>query len=115
MLISCSDEVETPKQHNISISPLAIASGTVGEPYNQIFGLSENANGIEDVTISKGALPRGLGVGFDVRGFNFFISGTPAEAGTFDFTVFVATEAGLFGGPQTGEQRYSLRVDEPPN
>jgi hypothetical protein len=104
-----------PKPSSITISPIAIATGTVGEPYHQIFRLSQNANGIASVSISKGTLPQGLGLAYEVRGDNFDISGTPTESGTFAFTVSVVTESGLFGGPQTGERSYSLRVDEPPN
>src|SRR5699024_4289500 len=86
----------------ISVSPPALATGTVGIPYSQTLGTSGGTTPYS-FAITSGALPAGLSlssVGF--------LSGTPTAGGTFNFTV---TAMDTYGS--SGSRAYSLTVSAP--
>ena len=66
-------------QYRITVSTTALVAGEVGQAYNQtIVGQSGT------FAVSEGALPAGLTLSADGK-----ISGTPTEAGTFNFKVSI--------------------------
>lgn len=86
----------------ISITPSSLPAGTGGIAYSQTI-TATGGTGPYGFTVSAGALPAGLALKADGT-----LSGTPAEAGGFNFTV-TATDAVGF----TGTQAYALAVAAP--
>lgn len=83
----------------IGVGPTSLAGGTIGEAYSQsVAGAGGTAPYTYEVT--QGSLPDGLALSPDG-----VLSGTPAAAGTFSFTVFVTDANGC-----AGSQNYSFRV-----
>ncbi|MFN0106645.1 MAG: putative Ig domain-containing protein [Bryobacteraceae bacterium] len=84
----------------LTISPATLPNGSVGAPYNQAL-TAAGAAGAVTWSVTAGGLPAGLTLGAGTG----LISGTPAAAGTFSFTV-VATDA----QGQSGVLAYSLQI-----
>jgi hypothetical protein len=91
----------------LTVSPTALAAGTVGTPYPQTAIAA--AGGVAPYTyaVSSGALPTGLTL--STAGV---LSGTPAEAGSFPFTI-TATDSSAGTVPRTGSQSYTVVIDRP--
>lgn len=90
----------------LSLSPTTVPNGTVGSSYSQT------------VTASGGTAPYALGrTGILPAGISFnaptgTISGTPTEAGTFNFTISTTDSTGG-GGPYAASQNYTLTIAAP--
>ena len=69
----------------LTVVTSALANGKAGTPYSQTLGAS-GGNGSYNWSLSAGSLPAGLSVNASTG----VISGTPASAGTWSFTVRVA-------------------------
>ena len=85
----------------VEILPESLPNAAEGTAYSQ--GLSSGAPEPQAWSVTAGALPAGVGIDSSAG----VISGTPAEAGTFEFTAAVL--AGLSPGCP-GERSYSLTV-----
>jgi hypothetical protein len=83
----------------LTLSPTTLPSGTLGVAYSQTL-TSTGGTGTVTFAVSAGEPPTGLTLGSDGT-----FSGTPAETGTFPFTV-TATDA----NSDTGTQAYSLQI-----
>jgi len=91
----------------LTVSPSALAAGTLGTPYPQTTIAA--AGGVAPYTyaVSSGALPTGLTL--STAGA---LSGTPTAAGSFPFTI-TATDSSAGTGPLTGSQSYTVVIGLP--
>jgi uncharacterized repeat protein (TIGR01451 family) len=87
----------------ITVTPPAVATGTASMAFSQSFTQS-GAVGSATFSVASGSLPPGL-----TLATNGTLSGTPAQAGTFSFTVKV-TDANNCTGTSAG---YSLVIGCP--
>ncbi len=94
----------------LKFEPAELPSAQVGVPYDAKVTISDNATPAGAFSISQGALPRGLAlekVQGEANAAHIF--GTPEQAGTFTFRIFVWCYGTNVSG-QTGEKQYSLVV-----
>ena len=99
-------EVTTP----LKIEPDSLPNGQTGVEYEVEIRVSDNVTPVSSVFISDGTLPAGLELVFVDDEDSITISGTPEEAGTFTFTVFVSCVGTMVAG-QTGEREYVIVVE----
>lgn len=104
------EEVTTP----LVFDPATLPNGQVGVDYEVEIFVSDNVTPLNSVDVSDGALPAGLELVFVDGEDSAKISGTPQEAGTFTFTVFVSCKGTMVGG-QTAEMEYQIVVDADPS
>ncbi|MBN1954092.1 MAG: hypothetical protein JW900_03475 [Anaerolineae bacterium] len=103
----CGCESQGPM---LIFSPAELPPATVGQPYQVTIVVSENDTPVGDMFVEDGSLPPGLAFVFLEGADSAEISGTPTEAGTFEFTV----GAWCFGtnvSGDTGQQLYTLVVE----
>jgi hypothetical protein len=96
-------------EYDLTISPTELPEAEVGRPYQVAIVVSDNDTPVGDMFIESGTLPPGLTLTFPTATDTAEISGTPEEAGTFEFVV----GAWCFGtnvSGDTGEQVYTLVV-----
>jgi len=90
------------------VTPASLASGLFGVAYSDTFAAGGTASSPPYAfAVSSGVLPGGLmlhpGTGS--------ISGTPSEAGTFNFTVTATdSSASAVGGPFSGSRQYTVEI-----
>ena len=89
----------------LAVLPAALPAGTVGASYPQTDLVSVGGTAPYTYAVSSGALPAGLAL--SAAGV---LSGTPAAAGSFTFTV-TATDSSVGTGPHTGSQSYTLSIN----
>ena len=100
-------EVTTP----LKIEPDTLPNAQTGVEYEVEILISDNVTPLNSVFISDGILPAGLELIF-VEGENGAkISGTPQEAGTFTFKIFVSCKGTMVSG-QTLEKEYQIVVEK---
>ncbi len=89
--------------------PDALPPAQAGVPYEAKVSTSNNETPAGDFSVSEGALPPGLTLE-PLKGENAArIFGTPTEAGTYKFKIFVWCYGTNISG-QTGEKEYILVV-----
>jgi uncharacterized protein (TIGR03437 family) len=89
----------------IALSPTALPVATAGTAYNQSVAASPALTvGAYHYSVTGGALPAGLSLDSATGA----LTGTPAAAGTINFTI-----TALSHGPCSGRQAYSLTVNNP--
>lgn len=98
-------EVTTP----LKIEPDSLPNAQIGVDYQVEIRVSDNVTPVAHVYISEGALPVGLELLLD-HDEGIQISGTPEQAGTFTFVVFITCHGTMVGG-QTGAIEYTLVVE----
>jgi hypothetical protein len=98
-----------PPGHELIFSPTDLPEAEVGQPYQVTIAISENYTPVGDVFIESGALPSGLTLTFLENTDTAEITGTPEEAGTFEF-VIGAWCMGTNVSGDTGRQAYTLVV-----
>ncbi len=99
----------TPPRGPLKFDPAVLPDAQVGVPYEAKVSISDNATPAGDFSISDGTLPGGLTLE-KVEGESAArISGTPQEAGTFTFKIFVWCYGTNVSG-QVGEKEYTLTV-----
>lgn len=79
-------EVTTP----LKIEPESLSNAQAWVTYEVELRISDNVTPLNSVFLSNGTLPAGLELAFVEGEDSAMISGTPEEAGTFTFTVFVS-------------------------
>jgi hypothetical protein len=84
----------------VAIEPSALPAAVAGAGYNQALSAS-GGSGPYSFSLASGALPAGLSLGSGGT-----IAGTPAETGTFAFTIRATGSGGA-----AGTRAYTLRVD----
>lgn len=99
-----------PPRGPLKFEPAELPAAQVGVPYDVKVTISDNATPAGQFSIPAGALPEGLALE-KVQGEEnaAHIFGTPEEAGTFSFRIFVWCYGTNVSG-QTGEKQYSLVV-----
>src|SRR5512143_1253447 len=103
----------TPPRGPLKFAPAVLPEAQVGMPYDARISISDNATPAGAFSISEGTLPGGVTLE-KVEGEDAArISGTPQEAGTFTFRVFVWCYGTNVSG-QVGEKEYTLTVRFPP-
>lgn len=105
LLASCGDTGP-----ELTFSPTELPAAEKGQPYRATLTVSDNDTPVGDLFVQSGALPPGLELTFHEGTDSAEISGTPTEAGTFEFVV----EAWCFGtnvSGDTGAQAYTLVVE----
>ena len=110
VLLSTSFCILTPRPA-LSFLPDQMPEARVGVPYTVEMVVSGNATPVGDYYISNGTLPPGLELIVDEQLHTANITGTPAQAGTYKFTVSVWCYGTNVNG-QTGEKQYMLVVGE---
>ena len=89
------------------VLPTALATGTVGTAYPQTAIAAVGGTAPYIYAVSSGLLPTGL-----TLSAGGVLSGTPAAAGLFSFTVR-ATDSSAGTGPHTGNQSYTVTINLP--
>jgi hypothetical protein len=89
----------------LAVLPATFPAGTVGTAFPQTAIVSVGGTAPYTYAVSSGALPAGLAL--STAGV---LSGTPATAGAFTFTV-TATDSSVGAGPHTGSQSYTLSIN----
>jgi uncharacterized protein with beta-barrel porin domain len=87
----------------IALTPATLSNGDVFDPYDPVVLSATGGAAPYTFAVTGGALPAGLSLAGGV------ITGTPAVAGTFNFTV-TATDANSF----TGSRDYTLTIESSP-
>jgi hypothetical protein len=99
----------TPPRGPLKFTPDALPDAQLGLPYEVKIAIGDNATPAGEFSISEGTLPAGLSLE-KVEGEDAVrISGTPQQAGTFKFKVYVWCYGTNVSG-QTGEKEYTLAV-----
>jgi hypothetical protein len=95
----------------LSFTPDRLPPAVRGQAYQAIITVTGNQTPVGDIYVSGGSLPAGMALDF-TRGSadNATLSGTPAAAGSYVFTVS-AWCLGTNTSGQSGEQSYSLVVN----
>ncbi|HEX8990147.1 MAG TPA: putative Ig domain-containing protein [Anaerolineales bacterium] len=94
----------------LQFEPAQLPAAQVGVAYDARVTISDNATPAGQFSVSEGALPMGLAlerIPGEPNAAHIF--GTPEEAGTFTFRIFVWCYGTNVSG-QTGEKQYSLVV-----
>ncbi len=98
-----------PARGPLRFQPDTLPAAQAGVPYEAKVTISDNATPAGQFSVSEGALPPGLALE-TVKGEDAArIFGTPTQAGTFKFKVFVWCYGTNISG-QTGEKDYTLVV-----
>ncbi len=93
----------------LQFQPETLPAAQVGAAYEARVSISDNATPAGQFSVSEGALPPGLTLE-TLKGENTArISGTPVQAGTFKFKIFVWCYGTNISG-QTGEKEYTIVV-----
>lgn len=91
-------------------SPTQLPEGQTGQAYQVDIVVSGNYTPVETIVIATGSLPPGLTLTRPGNRDSASISGTPQEAGRFEFTVRASCLGTNVSG-QTGQQVYTLTVE----
>ncbi len=106
--ISCMLFFGAPRG-SLQFQPEVLPAAQVGAAYEARVTISDNATPAGQFSVSEGALPPGLTLE-TLKGENTArIFGTPTQAGTFKFKIFVWCYGTNISG-QTGEKEYTLVV-----
>jgi M6 family metalloprotease-like protein len=93
--------VEISTAGSVAVNDSVLAAGVVGAAYSRQLTAS-GVSGSATWSVSDGALPKGMALSADG-----WLSGVPAQEGTFSFTVIVSTPAGF------GRRQLTLDVTAP--
>ncbi|HEY7024898.1 MAG TPA: Ig domain-containing protein [Candidatus Limnocylindrales bacterium] len=110
MLLAISLAACSSNRAALQFTPDRLPNGSAGQAYDAIISVTNNDTPVGDIYVSSGTLPPGMTLDFS-RGSSTSadLSGTPATAGTYVFTVS-AWCLGTNTEGQSGEQSYSLVV-----
>ena len=100
----------TPRP-DLQFLPERMPDAKVGSLYKVEIVITGNVTPVGNYSISAGVLPPGLELIMDEQLHTARISGTPAQAGSYQFTVSVWCYGTNVSG-QTGEKQYTLVVGE---
>ena len=93
----------------LQFQPDTLLAAQAGSAYEARVSISDNATPAGQFSVSEGTLPPGLTLE-TLQGENTArISGTPTQAGTYKFKIFVWCYGTNISG-QTGEKEYTLVV-----
>lgn len=107
--ITASCFLITTPRGPIKFDPPVLPDAQVGVPYEAILTISGNVTPAIGFSTAKDALPKGLTLEKIGNEDRARISGTPQEAGTFKFKIFVWCYGTNVSG-QEAEKEYSITV-----
>ena len=110
VLLSTTFCLVTPRPA-LSFLPDKMPDAQVRVPYKVDILITGNTTPAGNYSISDGTLPPGLELVMDEQLHTAWISGTPSQAGTFEFTISVWCYGTNVSG-QTGDKQYMLLVGE---
>jgi hypothetical protein len=90
----------------LAVLPTTLTAGTVGTQYPQTAISASGGVAPYTYVVSSGALPAGL-----TLSTSGVLSGTPAAAGSFPFTI-TATDGSTGTGANTGSQSYTVVINQ---
>jgi hypothetical protein len=94
----------------LQFSPETLPDAQVGSPYAATITVGQTATPVGGASVSAGALPAGLELALsEQHDSKIQISGTPAAAGTFRFSIYVWCYGTMVSG-QTATHEYTLVV-----
>jgi hypothetical protein len=109
ILLSTTFCVLTPP--SLEFKPDQLPTARAGQPYHADILITQNVTPVDNFSITEGTLPPGLTLVMDRTVRIGRISGTPSQAGTYQFTVSVWCLGTNIPG-QTGDKQYTLVVGE---
>jgi hypothetical protein len=92
---------------SIVLAPASLSDATIGQSYSVTITAS-GGTASYSYAVTAGALPAGLTLASDGS-----LSGTPTQAGTFNFTVTATDSTTGSGAPFSADKAYSLTVNAP--
>jgi len=115
-LIGCGSAMlllPPPSAQPLVFSETELPATVSGQPYAVTVLISGNISPVQTVSITSGALPKGLELikvtaAGNISGFT--IAGTPTSHGGYTFTIRAWTSGDGHNLPQQGEATYTLRV-----
>ncbi len=108
-LITASCFLLSTPRGPLKFYPDKLPEAQTGVPYEAKISITQNVTPAGQFSISEGALPKGLTLEKVQSEDTARISGTPAEAGTFSFKIFVWCYGTNVNG-QSGEMQYTIIV-----
>ena len=109
LLFSVACMLFGPQRGPLQFQPNVLPAAQAGVPYEAKVAISGNVTPAGQFSVPEGALPPGLALE-TLKGENTGrIFGTPTQAGTFKFKIFVWCFGTNISG-QTGEKDYTLVV-----
>jgi hypothetical protein len=99
-------QVQRAAPITLAVLPVELAAGAVGTPYPQTTITAGGGVAPYTYVVSSGALPAGLTL--STAGV---LTGTPAAAGSFPFTI-TATDSSPGAGANTGRQSYTVVISQ---
>jgi len=108
-LLTLSCFLLTTPRDPLKFNPDHLPEAQVGVPYEVNVTIIQNATPVGQISISEGALPKGLTLEKVQNDDTARISGIPEEAGTFTFNIFVWCYGTNVSG-QTGMMSYTIIV-----
>ncbi len=108
-LLTLSCYALTTRRGPLKFDPASLPAAQVGVPYDVKVTVTQNVTPAGQFSISEGALPKGLTMEKVQDENSARISGTPEEAGTFTFKIYVWCYGTNVNG-QSGEMSYTIKV-----
>jgi hypothetical protein len=76
-----------PNRPKLAFSPLELPEAVVGQSYEVTIAVANNETPIFRIAVDDGELPSGLALNYEERAITATITGTPHEAGEFEFRL----------------------------
>ncbi len=108
-LVSVSCFLFTPSRGPLKFDPPVLPGAQVGVPYDAVVTISGNETPVDGFSVSEGSLPAGLSIQRQEHENVAHIIGTPQQAGSYKFKIFVWCLGTNVSG-QVGEKEYSITV-----
>ncbi len=108
-LVSVSCFLFTPSRGPLKFDPPVLPGAQVGVPYDAVVTISGNETPVDGFSVSEGSLPAGLSIQRQEHEKVAHIIGTPQQAGSYKFKIFVWCLGTNVSG-QVGEKEYSITV-----
>lgn len=99
-----------PTSSELQFTPGSLSNARAGEPYTVLITVSNNDTPVFDMWVEDGSLPPGLSLTYVENSNTAEISGIPATAGTFQFSVGAMCFGTNVSG-QVGNHSYTLVVE----
>lgn len=94
---------------DLTVSPDSLAGGMLNYSYQQTVAVSQNLAPTLGIEVASGSLPPGLSIAHTTPGDTAIISGTPAAAGDYAFTVHAWSDV-EDRGTQVGDKEYRIEI-----
>ena len=99
----------SPQRGPLKFNPDNLPEAQAGVPYDVKISITQNVTPAGQFSISEGVLPKGMTLEKLQSEDKARISGTPEEAGTYEFTIFLWCY-GTNVNRQSGDMKYTIVV-----